>query len=66
MTLRNYRVAALALGCLLFVSGCEFTEKDASKTEAAASNVIVAQVMSAFDQKNFGEACLNNGSDIVR
>jgi hypothetical protein len=56
MTLRNYRVAALALGCLLFVSACNFTEKDASKTEAPASAVTVAQVKSALDQKNFGEA----------
>ena len=56
MTLRNYRVAALALGCLLFVSGCKFTEKNALTTEAAASDVTVAQVRSALDQKNFGEA----------
>ena len=56
MTLRNYRVAALALGCLLFVSGCNFTQKDTSKTETPASAVTVAQVKSALDQKNFGEA----------
>ncbi|MGA7816228.1 hypothetical protein [Caballeronia sp.] len=54
MTLRNYCVAALA--CVLLVSGCKFTEKDASKTEAVASDVTVAEVKSSLDQKNFGEA----------